>query len=263
LLQHPLEVDNIGFSKLGKCWNINSVVVIVPFWFIHTDSFYQRGFLSRSSLSKLISRKALASKIAGIQAAVVCVLLLINGAMCAVAEVFESTRTFVFLFTAGFIFNSVVLMIAFGTGLNESYIKSKRVLQLKTMVLALHAIWIVILAAHTILYELSLLNRTDLPWIWIGLIGCDLLYFFISMGFLGYACYDHGYTTSALKSLKPQVTVAIGHQSVRKFTPVAEPYMDQMNCEPVFDEQEIQLALSNGLMIWQKVPESLVSNFVD
>lgn len=226
-----------------------------------------RGFLSRSSLNKLISRKALATKIAGAQASVVCVLLLINGAMCAVAEVFDSTHTFVLLFTAGFIFNSVVLMIAFGTGLNEADIKSKRVMQLKKMVLALHAIWILVLAAHIILYEFNLLNRPDLPWIWIGLIGCDMLYFFISMGFLGYACYDHGYTTSALKSLQPQVTVAIGSQSIRKstrkFTQAAEPYMDQMNCGPVFDEQEIQLALSNGLMIWQKVPESFVRKFVE
>ncbi len=182
--------------------------------------------------------------------------------MCVVAEVFESTHTFILLFTAGFIFNSVALMIAFGTGLKEDDIKSKRVLQLKTVVLALHSVWILVLAAHTILYELNLLTRPDLPWVWIGLVGCDLIYFFISMGFLGYACYDHGYTTSALKALKPQVTVAIGHQSVRKFTQAtAEPYMDGISCEPVYDEEEIKLALANGLMIWQKVPESFVRNF--
>jgi len=209
-------------------------------------------------LRKLIFRREFAVKIALIQAVVVITLLLFNGAMCVVAEVFESTHVFVILFTGGFTLSSAALMIGFGYGLDKKTIKSKRAMQLKNEVIIVHTIWIIILVAHIILYELDLLTRPDLPWIWIGLIGCDLIYFFTSMVFLGFACYDHGYSMSALEVLKPQVTVQIANDSVRKYT-VAEPYMDEMNCGPSFAEEEIQLALSNGLMIWQKVPESFVS----
>ncbi len=209
-------------------------------------------------MSKLISRREFAAKIATTQAGIVIALLLLNAAMCVVAEVFDSTHTFVILFTAGFVCSSVALMIAFGVGLKNTEIKNKRVKYLKNGVFIIHSIWVVILAAHIILYELDLLTRPDLPWIWIGLIGCDLIYFFTSMSFLGFACYDHGYSTSALNVLKPQVTVAIGHQSVRTL-PVEQLYLDEMNCGPMFEEEEIQLSLSNGLMIWQKVPDSFVS----
>jgi hypothetical protein len=172
---------------------------------------------------------------------------------------YEDYTPFIITYAACFMASSVGLIAACGT-LHDDMIKTKRILKLKTFVIALHAAWIIVLALHIVFAEVLADPVQFGPWM--ALIGADFCYVFVMISLLGFTCYDHGYTTVALQMIKTTSTVAIVEAqtgSAKKFTPVNLPFMDKVKHDvQIYSEEEIKLSLSRAMVFWRNRPKTFV-----
>lgn len=177
--------------------------------------------------------------------------------MSILAELFTESRYFIWTFSLGFILTSLALMVGLVAGVDSKQINNDRLSSLKTWIITTNSVWILVLVAHIIFYEINLFGNI---WIWIALFGADFVYLFVSLSYLGHLCYDHAYTPSGIDIIKPNFMVELSKErrkSIGKF--ILEPYTDSANSKPMFTDEEVELSLANHMIIWRKIPSSWVS----